>query len=183
MTTSLEVSELYFEWLVGQINVGFGRTRKTYLTLFRMMLDKEFVWSVPNDDNRVEDALELRDEFVQQLGGSEVFVGNPHTHLAKGASVLEVLIGLSRRLAFFDDGRPESWAWQLVVNLEMHKMCDPLGPRQRSRIDEALDALIWRTYDKDGQGGFFPLAFPTEDQRNVELWYQMSSFIDENQIP
>ena len=28
-------------------------------------------------------------------------------------------------------------------------------------------------------GGFFPLAFPKEDQTKVEIWYQMSGYLEE----
>jgi hypothetical protein len=38
--------------------------------------------------------------------------------------------------------------------------------------------LIWRTYEPDGSGGFFPLMHPS-DQRirhKVEIWTQMNAY-------
>jgi hypothetical protein len=46
-------------------------------------------------------------------------------------------------------------------------------------VEEILYALIWRTYDPDGVGGFFPLAWPKEDQTKIEIWYQMNAYAKE----
>lgn len=159
----------YLSWLTQQIAVPVGN--RTYLQLFAELHNKEFVWLIPNDDNRLADGLELRGEFFNVHGED---VGED------GASVLEVLIALSRRLAFTADGDPEVWAWRLIQNLELDKFWDPLKSASKIQdLDDRLEALIWRTYHSDGQGGFFPLAWPEEDQRKVELWYQMNAFIEE----
>ncbi len=52
-----------------------------------------------------------------------------------------------------------------------------------AEIDDILERLIWRQYQEDGQGGFFPLAWPEQDQREVELWYQMNAYLAENEDP
>lgn len=159
----------YLSWLTNQISVPVGN--RTYSQMLTELHNKEFVWIIPNDDNRIADGMELRGEFFGQYNGgiSE-----------DGASVLEVLIALSRRLAFVADGDPEVWAWRLLKNLELDKFWDPLKSAKKVQdLDDRLEALIWRTYHSDGQGGFFPLAWPTEDQRRVELWYQMNAYIDE----
>lgn len=159
----------YLSWLSDQIAVPVGN--RTYNQLFAELHNKEFVWLIPNDDNRLADGLELRSEFFDVRGGS---VGE------EGASVLEVLIGLSRRLAFTADGDPEAWAWRLIQNLELNKFWDPLKSASKVQdLDNRLETLIWRTYHSDGQGGFFPLAWPEEDQRRVELWYQLNAYVEE----
>jgi hypothetical protein len=92
-----------------------------------------------------------------------------------------MIIGLSRRLAFTAGGDPVEWAWHLLGNLGFHSCADPLNASTKQYIDEELDRLIWRTYKADGSGGgLFPLAFPKMDQRKVEIWYQMSAYIEEN---
>jgi hypothetical protein len=48
-----------------------------------------------------------------------------------------------------------------------HEHCD---------IDEVLNRVIFRQYEPDGRGGFFPLQHPDHDQRGVELWYQLSAY-------
>jgi hypothetical protein len=44
------------------------------------------------------------------------------------------------------------------------------------QVEEILHTLIWRTYDPDGTGGFFPLTRPQFDQRTIEIWYQMNAY-------
>jgi hypothetical protein len=158
----------YFDWLISQIKLPSNQ--KTYNELFSRMYDLEFVWTVPNDGNRVQDGLDLRPEFLN---------GARQRLSLGGVSILEVLIALSRRLAFNAGGDPETWAWRLIKNLRLNKMADPLTDGQSVRVEEALEALVWRTYQPDGQGGFFPLRYPTMDQTKVEVWYQMHAFINE----
>jgi hypothetical protein len=160
--------EAYIAWLEPQ--TGVDRQRRSYSDLLRFLWRKEFVWLVPNDDNRLRDGLDVRQEFLDEHRGRADF--GP-------CSVLEVLVGLSRRLSFSAGGDPPGWAWQLLCNLGLDKMSDPVGRRKEAQVDEILERLIWRTYAPDGQGGFFPLAWPEDDQRKVELWYQMAAYVDE----
>jgi hypothetical protein len=37
-----------------------------------------------------------------------------------------------------------------------------------------------RLYTTSGYGGLFPLEEPKEDQRKVEIWYQMMAYLGEN---
>jgi hypothetical protein len=139
------------------------------------MHSKEFLWmpEAGNDDNRIADGLDLRVEFFHENGvdGDKRMFGP--------ASVLEVMIGISRRLAWSAGDGAEGWAWQLLRNLELHKMYDPLPRSKARKADEILERLIWRNYAPDGMGGFFPLAWPSRDQRGVEIWYQMNEYIGE----
>lgn len=167
-----EWGRAYFHWLTEQIDTQ-ERRRATHNDVLMLLHTKEFVWTVPNDDNRVQDGRDLRGEFLREIRApSTVVLENPVT-------VLEVLIALSRRVAFAAGGTAEGWAYQLMVNLDLAKMTDPLSSRKASRTDEILEALIWRTYNPDGSGGFFPLSWPEEDQTKVELWYQMSAYVNE----
>jgi hypothetical protein len=138
------------------------------------MAEKEFVWLVPNDDNRVVDGLGLREEFCRERGISTQDLIN-----AGPCSFLEVLVGLSRRLAFAAGDKAGDWAWRLVCNLRLDKMHDPIGPRKHDTLHGILDSCIFRNYSPDGQGGFFPLRWPEEDQTKVEIWYQMAAYIAE----
>lgn len=176
MTSSL--TEDYLRWLVPQI----GERHREYGDLLALMFEKEFkkVESVPNDENRMVDGLDLRLWFCLEKGLREQFPDKAPTDLIPGpCSFLEVLIGLSKRLAFSAGGDPQGWAWRLVDNLELHRFKDPITKEKAKQVDDILEACIGRTYKPNGQGGFFPLAWADEDQTQVELWYQMSAFIRE----
>jgi hypothetical protein len=58
-------------------------------------------------------------------------------------------------------------------------MTTPLTEERSQAIDDILDSVIWRTYSPDGRGGFFPLNQPQEDQRKIEIWYQMNKYVIE----
>lgn len=160
----------YFDYLVSQIHVDARYRGRSYVDLFTCLHNKEFTCFVANDDNRVADAFELRREFWGE--------GRPLPRT--GVSVLEVIVALSRRLEFNGGGNQERWAWVLIKNLGLHRYDDPITEPYRDLIDAALDALINRTYRPNGKGGFFPLKYAEEDQRQVEIWYQMSAYINEH---
>lgn len=166
------LDDLYLTWLYSQ--VGEVKTRKssrTFWILFRQLFSTEFAWFVPNDDNRAEDGRELRGEWAD-LTSTEV---DPDW-LALGCSFLELLIGLSRRLSFETNTNVADWFWHLINNLEL------LGYHDRSNfkpedVEDKTSAVIWRTYDRYGHGGLFPLRKSNKDQRRVEIWYQLSEYL------
>jgi hypothetical protein len=95
--------------------------------------------------------------------------------------MLEILVSLSRRVAFTAGGEATFWAWKLLENLNLTRMYDPLTARKSQKIDDILDRLIWRTYESNGNGGFFPLNWPLDDQTKVEIWFQMNEYVNEIQ--
>lgn len=186
-----QLNDLYLRWLARQIHYNYRQTTgDSYQSLVMALHNKPFVWTVANDDNRVEDGKELRYNFLtdEELR-LEFATFGPNLEQCisefreQQCSVLEVLIGLSRRAAFMAAGEPGWWAWRLIVNLNLHRMKDPLTIRKVEVINDVLETLIWRTYRSDGLGGFFPLGFPEANQTKVEIWDQMSAYINEFQHP
>lgn len=170
--TAGTLDDEYLTWLYGQVlEVKTRKSSRTFWNLFRQLFSIEFVWFVPNDDNRAEDGRELRCEWAANTK-TEV----DSNWLSLGCSFLELLIGLSRRLAFETDGDAPSWFWHLINNLGL------LGHHDRSNfkiqdVDDITSRVIWRTYDKSGHGGLFPLQHTGNDQRQVEIWYQLSEYL------
>jgi hypothetical protein len=167
------LDELFLIWLYSQVaDPDDQDSSRTYWKLLRQLYTTEFFWLIPNDDNRIEDAKQLRREFLDAQGIDSV----DRNWMELGCSVLELMVGLSRRLSFEADGEPHYWFWQLIINLDLERYPD--SRRFTSdRIDDILDRVIWRTYDRNGHGGFFPLKRRCKDQRNVELWYQLSAYV------
>lgn len=180
--TSHSVSGDYLRWLAPQIRSDSdGHPGRTYFGLLDIMFEKEFVELVPNDSNRIGDGLDLRVEFCREINLSRrevaAFLDKEQPH--PPCSFLEVLIGLSRRLAFNAGGIPEGWAWTLMNNLTLHRITDPIGRGKFRRARDIMDVCINRQYSPDGVGGFFPLLHPLEDQTRIEIWYQMAAYINE----
>lgn len=172
------LDEIYLRWLYSQTgSVRIRNPRKTYWNLLRLLYKKEFIWIIPNDDNRVEDGRDLRYEFIDAEEIESVDIEWMHM----GCSVLEMLIGLSRRLSFEAEGEPRVWFWHLMNNLGLSIYTDDTTISE-DHINEVFDGVIWRTYEPDGYGGLFPLNRPERDQRDVELWYQLSAYIQERNL-
>lgn len=169
------LDELYFEWLYGQAcSVKLKNPARSYWNLFRILFKHEFVWIIPNDDNRCEDGKDLRYEFIRSRGEEPADIDQDWLHM--GCSMLELFIGLARRLAFETNAEPDEWFWELLENIGLNHYSDDVHIPRRD-VEAKLDRVIWRTYRRNGHGGLFPLQRAREDQRELELWYQLNSYL------
>lgn len=171
---SAHLDELYLTWLYEQFaDPEAANPSRTFWKIARHLFTTEFTWFVPNDDNRAADGTALRYEFIDDLGLEDV---DPHW-LGVGCSMLEMLLGLSRRLSFLAEGQPREWFWHILGNLDLR--LNDKGRYNPADVGEVLDRVISRTYERDGRGGLFPLRHPDADQRRVELWYQLNAYLTE----
>lgn len=163
----------YYEWLVSQIE--FPRNlKKTFNELLMRLHETEFVWILSGDDNRVQDGKDLRVEFKYKYGRDF-----PGMLFQDYVSVLEIIIAVSRDLEFVAGGKAPAWVWRFIDNLRLNIYYDPLTSEKIDEVDDILQNFIWRTYDRSGNGGLFPLVFPKEDQSKVEIWYQLNAYVNE----
>lgn len=171
------LDELYLRWLYKQVGRAGSTSSRTHWDLFRKLFTTEFIWIVPNDDNRVEDGRELRLEFIEESDHLEVDA----SWLGLGCSVLEMLIALSQRLSFEAEGEAREWFWLMLRNLKLERFNDSRFSHEDAdyEVGLILETLIWRNYNRTGHGGLFPLQNPQEDQRKVEIWYQLSAYLAE----
>ena len=170
------LDEKYLTWLYSKVGATeVTSPKRTYWSLFRYLYQKEFVWTIPNDDNRMEDGRDLRYEFLE-----DARVTDPDPDwMDMGCSILELLVALARRLEF-EDGKPaRNWFWHLLDNLGLDKQTD--ARFDQIYTEDVIDVFIWRNYESNGRGGLFPLKHPKEDQRGVEIWYQLNAYILERE--
>jgi len=174
------IDDRYFEWLYGQVAAVKNRNpHRSYWALLKQMYVKIFDWKVRNDDNRVEDGKALRLDFIEEWGNA----GISPDWMDLECSVLEMLIGLARRASFETGEEPVEWFWRFVENLDMRTYTDEVySELVREEVNISLDRLIDREYEADGTGGLFPLRHPREDQRNVEIAYQLSEYLLERNL-
>lgn len=172
------IDERYFQWLYAQVADEKARNpRQTHWLLCERLYKTPFEWYIRNDENRAGDGHALREEFLDET----------HEHhpdrlwMSLETSVFEMLISLARRASFQTDWGPDRWFWQFLENVELAKYNDDV---YHDAIDDAvtrsLERIMAREYAPSGVGGFFPLRDPGRDQREVELWYQLSAYLLEN---
>jgi len=165
------LDDQYLEWLYSL--VGRQAENVDHWHLMKQLNSREFVYlpETPSDENRWEDGVALRRKFMVRHRTINVDKG----WLEMGCTVLEMLVGLAERLSFELDGTIGSWFWHLIDNLGLTRYSD--GRWSGRAIDQAIERLVWRQYSYDGSGGLFPLQRPHQDQRRVELWFQMESYM------
>lgn len=175
------LDELYLQWLYEQVAVSkFDDRDLTYWKLLKILFTKQFVWYIANDENRIQDGVALRTQFLDERD-----ISADPDWMDIGCSMLELMVGLSRRLEFeASKGKAHYWFWVLVDNIGLSGYSDDrrFTKRQLDRIDDILTGLIHRNYEPSGLGGFFPLRSTCHDQRDRELWYQMSDYILEQEL-
>lgn len=172
-----QLDERYIVWLYSQVaDSDTADPALTSWNLLRILFRKEFVWTIPNDENRAEDGKELRRRF---LTSERLKAEADPDWIEYGCSFLELMVGLAQRLAFLGEGEPHYWFWRLMENIGVPRYSDNRKRIPERKINEVLDRVMSRSYEPDGTGGFFPLQRTHRDQRTVELWYQLSAYVVE----
>jgi hypothetical protein len=162
----------YFEWLCGLIELP--QPYRSYHLLYKELYKTEFIWMIPHDDNRLMDGKALREQYKDETINHTV-------------NFFEVSIGLCYRIEDIMHGHPENktiggWFHMLICNLKLDVFTDDEFSNAGTRgfISRILQNCMTRQYKFNGEGGFFPLKVRKKDQRKVEIWYQMSEFLNEN---
>lgn len=173
------LDDRYLEWLYAKFAATRNRNpARSYWNIARQLYRKRFVYYVGNDMNRAMDGLELRYEFIHETGETEIDM----TWMELECSFLEMLVALSHRIAFETDGDPAAWFGTFLENLEIVRYTDDIYEVSvAEEINEAVDRVNNRTYSYEGVGGLFPLRNADRDQRGIEIWYQMSDYINEGE--
>jgi hypothetical protein len=166
------IEDVYFNWLYSKVGfVEVPTPSSSHWKLLRELHSIEFVWLISGDDNRAEDGLDIRREFLIQS------FANPDPSWSNlGCSVLEMLIAFSRRAEFETDLSARYWFWVFIANLDLDDLNDA-KPGIIRKTQEAIDRFVWRTYNPDGSGGMFPLEHTDNDQTKVEIWYQFCEWL------
>jgi len=180
-TESEELMYDYFIWLCEIISID-DLDYNHYKILMKQLHTKEFYWTVPNDDNRSLDGKMMRDKFADCSTYTNFdAIDGPCT-------ILEMLVALAIRCdddVMYDPdkgNRPQKWFWIMLKNLGLSRCIDK-DCGQFWVIDDVnhvLDKVLDRQYKENGVGGFFPLKIYKDDQRHVEIWYQMNAYLLEN---
>ena len=160
----------YKEWLLEKIH--FYDQKRSFIFLIDYLMETQFVWSVANDDNRATDGIDLRYEYGKGAGWE-----GP-------CSVLEMMIALAQRIENNIMGEPGEedqtyfWFWEMIKNLGLYTYDD--SHFGYATVDYIVQNWLMRKFRADGIGGAFPLRYPAEDQRGVEIWFQMCNWLNEN---
>lgn len=169
---SEEVLSVYFDWLVSL--VGEEWWGHTYHSLLWRLFNMEYYWTLPMDENRSDDGKALREEFW------DIF---PHFYRDEAmlgpAVVLEVLIGLARRVEFEVAGKPlEAIFWKMMENLRVLGASDDLFCSAHVAWTDDIFGR-WMSNSTEWHSPFWQ-EHPDFDPSTTELWYQMHAYLRKN---
>lgn len=173
-----DIQEEYFRWL-SFYAVGTSKRYENYMNLLSTLHSQEFYYKdeVPMDENRLVDGVGLRDAFEDEIGYSTDGV------LDRECSMLEMLVALA--MAFREVNNEKKsiayYFFEMLNNLQLQSCTDEHWDELiEDYTFNIIERLLERDYDYDGSGGLFPLNYAQEDQRNVEIWYQLAAYYNEN---
>lgn len=159
----------YFRALTNQIEYSKLKAGgKDYSKLLTYLNEREFYHKVPHDENRKADGLQLRID-----AGVADYIGY-------NCTMLEMLVAFARRIdqEIISGSGAAKWFWIMMENCGLDEFDNENWDEPGANY--IISLVNYRGYGMDGKGGLFPLKNPKEDQRKVELWYQMQAYILEN---
>ncbi len=179
--TKNQVEDLYFDWIYESVADNEYFDSLPYRKLLKKLEDIPFSYSIPQDGNRVADAIELRYHFGYENDIDERIIA---CYLDdRPCNVLEVMTALAIRCEndIMNDpdigDRTGEWFWSMLVNLGLDGMDDESFDEEY--VEEVVYRFLDRDYDRDGKGGLFYIKGCTRDLRNVEIWMQMNWYLNQ----
>ena len=187
-----DLSTDYFYFLCNIVDLGGD-----YETLCEVLHGINFRYDEDNvmmDENRIWDGKAMRAIFCEAIYPVKAEYRRKAMKQLDNCfdkdycSVLEVLVGLSWRIERDIIGDPEKgdrtslWIRCMFENLDLLDFTNDnlKTSSEKSEVVDIIDVFLDREYDRYGNGGLFPLHYPSRNMRNVELWNQMIEWLDEN---
>jgi len=177
----LNVIDDYYQWLCELVDIE-GHNNTSYWLLAKELFKYPFHWNIPHDHNREVDGLELRGIFLDYNEYDTYDIDD----IPGECSILEMIIALSKRAEGLTEVNMLGWFWEIMENLSFDQLPDEYMYDHSDSEDpvwyihKTLDRLVRRKYRSNGVGGMFPLEKTNKDQREVEIWYQMHAYMNEN---
>jgi len=168
------VKKMYWEYLMSRVG-----EHKDYTLLLRQLYTTPFRWPLHKDHNRAYESDEIRRYFGNDMdiNYDEIDGWND-----QNVSFLEVLLQLATRcetgVGAMETIQHTVWFWKFMDHLGLDKYNNYTYDSEK--VEEIVEKCIERRYDRLGNGGLFPLKASPNDQRLVELWYQMAEYLHEN---
>ena len=159
--------ERYFRWLLKFIGNGFCR-KNSYFELLKYLFNTNYYWSIPMDENRAADGIDLRHRFVVECGENQEA---SYVYLSGPATVLEVLVALSIKIeciarGSIDLSKSSQWFWGMIKSLSIFDCYD--GNFDEEKVAYFLEGWM----DPESEISIFP-------EKNGEIWSQAMRFLSE----
>ena len=171
----------YFSWLRNKVNAG---GTENYQSLLLFLHNIEFTWVIDNDKNRAFYGNRYRYDFA---GGDYHILETLTSGLPNYCSVFEMLVALAEDCEFdimhdpLKGNRTAKWFWEIFISgLGLWYYTDDVFDDYVDEIGDIVSRWLSHDYYPNGLGSPFPLNYPVEDCRNVEIWSLLNRYLYEN---
>lgn len=176
-----ELNRLYFQWMCHHVYDEQYSEKTTYHKLLHRLHEADFDYVLMMDGNRAEDGTDLRYRFAYEYSIDNRMAA---AYLDdRPCSILEMMVALAIRCEerLMEDpdlgDRTGQWFWNMIVSLGLGGMTD--AHYDANYVDMVIDRFLRREYKRNGEGGLFTVEHHPQDMRTVEIWYQLSYYLDE----
>lgn len=181
MTLNSDFSEWinkdYYEWLISKICGNRFHDEASFTKLLAYLYSIPFKWTIKKDYNREEDGLSLRYRYCLLHDHMDEL-----HYLNAPCSILEMMIALSIRCEeeYMSDtrlgDRTSQWFWNMIISLGLGSQMD--YNFNKEYVEKTVNTFLNRKYKRNGKGGLFTVRNCKYDLRKVEIWRQMSWYLD-----
>ena len=163
----------YYRWLTNIACDNYHR--KYYDKLLNDLYETEFYWIMPLDEDRSIDGIGLREQYLDERGGSTI------PCIDGGCSILEMMVALAIRCEQEVHGNSNGydgisdWFWGMIVSLGLDRNDD--GNYDPELTQAVLETFLERRYRKDGKGGLFFIDGFDGNMTRMLIWRQAMCYI------
>lgn len=180
----IEIKDLYFDYLLDKIDGEYFKV-DNYIRTLEYLYHRDFYWSIPMDENRYSDGMDLRDRFIDWYCdefGSTLSLTEIYDNFNKNCNVLEVMVALALRCEedIMSDSYTENctgkWFAEMFDSLGLTFMDD--SSYDEECVNYIVTRFLNRKYERNGKGGLFTVPNIEYDLRDVEIWYQLNWYLN-----
>lgn len=168
-------SREYRDWLISLVN----DRKHDYTQLLRELYSIEFYSLINYDEDRGADGMMLREEWGEGVG----FKGSLDFGVA---NVLEVLIGIAKRIEFqlFGTRYYDEWDyinifWDLIRNLGLEEIYGDVFRDVFDEIRKNVTLFLDRDYFRHKNCNIFVFETPPKNLKKLNIWAQMAIYMRE----
>lgn len=176
--TKEKLNELYFNWLIGQVNEP-SDPYVDYSELFKSLYEKDFIYLIDRDINRAEDGLALRKKFKKEydLDADKRLYFDPCCTCMEAMVAIAINCEHDIMACDPDDEHPNRWFWGMIESLGL--MPYDNFNFNHAAVDRILNRWLNREFNMDGSGSLFTIKHPLTDYRKMEIAGQMYHYLNE----
>lgn len=174
MACKRDILSAYRLWLNNKVSNDISAA---YGQLLAILWRTEFVAEYEPDQNRMEDAKNLRDEFADSID-----IENSEFLKLKTTPVrlIEIMICMSKRISdiISTEDNTAKYFWEMVASMEMQKLDD--SNFNASSAQKHIDILLGHKYRRNGRGGLFFIRDigPEYNAPGLDIWSQAMAWIN-----